>query len=205
MVAGAVALAGLVVLHSDAHSLFEQLLDGSALGAVVVSLLAGAATLALVWRRRFEAARYSAALAVAAIIAGWALARYPTLLPGLSVRQAAASHDTLVTLIVAVLAGGALLFPALAWLFRLVLTGRFDTHAHDREGSERPERPESRPSTGSPAPPLGARLAAALLIAGAVLLNVADASWAHAVGIVSLFAFVIVAFPQVVLRALADQ
>ena len=34
------------------------------------------------WRGRFEPARYAAALAVAAVVAGWALARYPTLLPG---------------------------------------------------------------------------------------------------------------------------
>ena len=57
------------------------------------------------------------------MIAGWAFARYPTLLPGLTVHQAAASHDTLVTLVVAVLAGGALLFPSLALLFRLTLPG----------------------------------------------------------------------------------
>ena len=35
-------------------------------------------TLALEWRKRFEIARYSAAAAVAAIVAGWAFAQEPT-------------------------------------------------------------------------------------------------------------------------------
>ena len=96
---------------------------------MVVSGVAGLATLALVRARRFEVARVSAALAVAAVIAGWAFARYPTLLPGLSVDRAAASHDTLVTLIVAVVAGGVLLFPSLGLLFGLLLSGRFDAGA----------------------------------------------------------------------------
>ena len=38
-------------------------------------------------RERFEPARYSAALAVAAVIAGWALAQNPVLLRGLTVRR----------------------------------------------------------------------------------------------------------------------
>jgi cytochrome bd ubiquinol oxidase subunit II len=198
VVAGAVALGGLAVLHSDAHSLFEQLIRGGALAALLASVAAGAVTLGLVWTRRFEAARYTAAVAVAAVIGGWALARYPTLLPGLTVRQAAASHDTLVTLVVAVVAGGVLLFPSLALLFRLTLTGRFDPHAA-----------QAGAGTASVAgqalrPGLGIRLAAALLLAGIGLLNVASAGWAHGLGVVSLFAFMVVAFLAVVPRTLSE-
>src|SRR6185503_11974770 len=90
------------------------------------SALAGLATLALVFARLYEIARYSAALAVAAVIAGWALAQRPLLLKELTVQQAAAPHDTLVLVIVAVLAGALILFPSLALLFRLVLRGRLD-------------------------------------------------------------------------------
>src|SRR5207302_2077807 len=100
---------------------------GAAVGPVVGSLGAGVAALALVYRRRFEAARYAAAVAVAAIIVGWALARWPTILPGLSVDQAAAGHDTLVWVVVAVLGGGAILLPSLGLLFGLTLRGRFHT------------------------------------------------------------------------------
>ena len=83
--AGALAIVGLVVLHADAHSLYTGLLHGAALAVLIVSLLAGTAALGLVATRRFEPARYVAALAVAAVVAGWAFARYPVLLPGLTV------------------------------------------------------------------------------------------------------------------------
>ena len=56
----------------------------------MASILAGVAALALVWAGHYEPARYSAAAAVAAIIAGWALAQRPTFLPGLTIQQAAA-------------------------------------------------------------------------------------------------------------------
>ena len=71
-------------------SALPGLLAGAGLAALIVSGLAGVATLALVYRRRFEPARYSAALAVAAIIAGWALAQQPGLAAGPDDPQAAA-------------------------------------------------------------------------------------------------------------------
>jgi len=70
LAAGAVAIAGLVVLHFDAERIFRRLTQGEALPALVVSVIAGVATLVLVGRRRYEPARYTAALAVAATIAG---------------------------------------------------------------------------------------------------------------------------------------
>src|SRR5436305_3164838 len=77
VVAGAIAIGGLAVLHSDSHALFEELVTGKGLPALIVSALAGTATLALVWSWRFEPARYTAALAVAAIVAGRAPAQTP--------------------------------------------------------------------------------------------------------------------------------
>ena len=118
VVAGAIAAAGLVVLHSDAHALYGDLVTGDGLVALIASILAGLGTLVLVWRRNYEPARYSASLAVAAIIAGWALAQNPIFLPGLTIKQAAAPHDTLVVVVVAVVVGAAILFPSLALLFQ---------------------------------------------------------------------------------------
>jgi cytochrome d ubiquinol oxidase subunit II len=126
LVAGAVALAGLAVVRDDASAIWDGLTDGAGLAAVLVSIAGGAATLALVWRRRFEPARATAALAVAAIIAGWGIAQSPTLLPGLSVEEAAAGRATLVALLVSIALGAVLLVPSLALLFGLVLRGRFD-------------------------------------------------------------------------------
>jgi cytochrome d ubiquinol oxidase subunit II len=186
VVAGALAIAGIFVVGADNHKLFHSLSSGRALPAVIVSGLAGVATLILVYRRRYEPARYSAALAVAAITAGWALSRWPEILPGLSVRQAAAGHDTLVCLVVAVIAGGVILFPSLGLLFSLTLTGRF--------------RSEAAPAPEASAPRHGAsvrlltRLAVASAIAGFGLLTVADAGWAHALGVAFLFTFMLAGF-----------
>src|SRR3954447_15565618 len=94
VVAGALAVAGLFVLHSDARELFDGLVSGDGLAALIVSGLAGATTLLLMLRRRYELARMSASLAVAAVVAGWALAQRPVLLPGLTVQQAAAPDAT---------------------------------------------------------------------------------------------------------------
>jgi len=187
VVAGAAAAAGLVVLHSDAGRLFHRLTDGPGLPALVVSVAAGMATLALLWRRRYEPARYSAALAVAAVVAGWALAQNPLLLRGLTIREAAAGHDTLVAVVVAVIGGGLILFPSLALLFRLTLRGQLDPGQ---------ERALATPR-GVAKRPHGMRTAAAFLIAGIGLLTVADAPWAHAAGVVCFFAFAVAGYASV--------
>jgi cytochrome bd ubiquinol oxidase subunit II len=123
--AGGLAIAGLLVVHEKAPELYDGLTSGAGLACVIVSALAGAATLMLEWRGRFELARYTAAAAVAAIVAGWGFAQEPYLLPpGLTLDEAAAPDSTLTALLVSAALGLALLIPALAWLFRLAVTGR---------------------------------------------------------------------------------
>jgi cytochrome bd ubiquinol oxidase subunit II len=123
--AGALALVGLAVVSSDAPDLYDDLVSGAGLGCVIVSGLAGVVTLVLEWRERFELARYTVAVAVGAIVAGWALAQEPYLLPpGLTVEEAAAPDATLAALLIAAALGMAVLIPALVWLFRLALSGR---------------------------------------------------------------------------------
>ncbi len=187
-IAGALALAGLVVLRSDAGALYHHLIAGGGLAALIVSVVAGVAAVALVWWSRFELARYAASLAVAAIIAGWALAQQPTFLPGLTVEQAAAPHDTLVLVVVAVIGGGLILFPSLALLFGLVLHGRFDP------GAQSDLIPPGQAVMAASRSGLIARSAAACLVAGFGLLTVADAGWAHAIGVIALFGFMALGF-----------
>jgi cytochrome bd ubiquinol oxidase subunit II len=187
VLAGVIAISGIFIINADYHMLFHSLLSGRALGAVIVSFLAGLVTLMLVYDRRYEPARYCAAIAVAAIIAGWALARWPTILPGLTVDQAAAGHDTLVWVVACVLGGSVILFPSLAVLFRLALTGRF-------QAAESTVHNEIARPLRAIRPGLLARLAVALLIAGFGLLNIANAEWIHAVGVVCLLCFVLVGF-----------
>jgi len=179
----------LAVLHSDAHDLYDGLVHGDGLAALIVSIVAGVAALYLVWRRSYEPARYSASLAVAAIIAGWALAQNPTFLPGLTVKQAAAPHDTSVAVVVAVIVGGAILFPSLALLFRLVVAGRLDY------GEPPPsETVPIKSILSASAPGFLARSAAACFVAGVGFLTVADADWAHGIGVAALLAFIVLGF-----------
>jgi cytochrome d ubiquinol oxidase subunit II len=194
VMAGALAVGGLAVAHADAHFLYGPLVTGSGLPALIVSGAAGVATLMLVLARRYEPARYTAALAVAAIIAGWALAQQPLLLPGLTIRQAAAPHDTLVVVVVAVLGGAAILFPSLALLFRLVLGGRL---GHGPAGADAGDVGGGALAAALIGPGLATRAAVACLVAGFGLLTVADAEWTHAVGVVSLLAFIGLGFVAV--------
>jgi cytochrome d ubiquinol oxidase subunit II len=192
LAAGAVAMAGLVVLHFDAERIFRRLTEGASLPALVASVIAGVATLVLVWRRQYEPARYTAALAVAATIAGWAVAQNPVFLHGLTIRQAAAGHDTLVVVVVAILVGALLLFPSLALLFRLTLGGWLGPgEQSSSEAPGGPRRPE--PAGGR----LGARLAVAFLVAGIGLLTIAHAAWAHGLGVACFFGFILSAYRRV--------
>jgi cytochrome d ubiquinol oxidase subunit II len=195
-VAGAVSVAALVVVHADAHSLYTGLVHGGALVTMIVSVVAGLTTLGLVWSRQFEPARVTGGIAVAAVIAAWALARNPVLLPGLTIDQAAASHDTLVTIVVAVLAGGVLLFPSLALLFTITFRGADAASGHDT-GS-----PGGFPLRETATAP---RLAVVLFIVGLGMLNAANAGWCHIIGVIALFGFVIAGFTAIVPRALAGD
>ena len=110
------------------RDLYDGLTRGGGLACVCVSAVAGVVTLGLELRRRFEWARYAAALSVVSIVAGWAFAQRPYLLPGhLTLDAAAASDATLVALLISGALGMLLLAPALWYLFRLVLRGRLDT------------------------------------------------------------------------------
>jgi cytochrome bd ubiquinol oxidase subunit II len=185
VVAGAVAIGGLAVIRDDAEHLWDGLTSGAGLAAVVVSVIAGIATLALVWLGRFEPARMSASIAVAAIIAGWALAQRPVFLEGLTIDEAAASRSVLIAVIVAVGLGAVLLIPSLALLFGLVLRGRFDAPPAEDTGETR-RLTRFRPELGV--------LAGAGLVVGSVFLFFFDSAWAHAVGVIFLFVFVAVGF-----------
>jgi len=125
LVAGALAIGGLAIVSSEAPRLYDGLTSGAGLACVVASAAAGVATLLLEWRARFELARYTAAVAVAMVIAGWAFAQEPYMLPpGLTLDEAAAPDSALAALLIAATAGMALLVPALVWLFRLAVSGR---------------------------------------------------------------------------------
>ena len=127
VVTGVVALAGLLVLRDDAGDLYDGLTSGGGLALVIVSALAGLATMVLVWAGRYGLARVTSAAAVAAIVVGWLLAQKPYILPpDLTLNQAKASDATLSAVVIGVAAGMVILAPSLWFLYRLVLQGRLD-------------------------------------------------------------------------------
>jgi len=184
-VAGLLAVAGLGVLQRDAHPLYRELIAGPGLPAVIVSGAAGVSALGLVLRRRFQLARLAAALAVAAIVAGWALAQQPQLLPGLTVDQAAAPRDTLIAVIIAVTGGGIVVIPSLLVLLRLSVAGRLGEYGADGDSVEPRSGPVRSPGLH---PARAGRLATACLIGGFGFLTVAEVGWAHAIGVTMLLA-----------------
>jgi cytochrome d ubiquinol oxidase subunit II len=188
VVTGAIALAALPVVRSDAPNIWDGLTHGAGLAMVIVSAAAGVATLALVSRSRFTLARLGAAVAVAAVIAGWAAAQEPTFLPGLTVDQAAAGRSTLIATIVAVAAGAVILVPSLGLLFTLFLRGRFD------EGTVPEPRPPEPSAVARAARPASTAVALGAGVAGSLILVFAEAGWVKAVGVVCLVACAVLVF-----------
>ncbi|MEO9176555.1 MAG: cytochrome d ubiquinol oxidase subunit II, partial [Gaiellales bacterium] len=113
VVTGALALIGLIVVRQDDGHLWHGLTSWPGSAAVIVSAVAGAAALGLIFTRRLEPARAVSVIALAAVIAGWGLAQRPELLPGLSVSQAAAGRPTLVAALIGLAAGSVILIPSL--------------------------------------------------------------------------------------------
>ena len=182
---GAIAVCGPLVLHEDATPLYNGLSSGAGLAAGLVSGIAGVTTLVLVHRRRFEPARASAALAVAAIVAGWGLAQEPSFLPGLTLEEAAAEDATLVAIAVSVGFGMLILLPSLALLFRLVLSGRFDP------GTESPDTAAG--TTRSVKPGIPPRAVAATAGIGGVVTLLAE-GWLLGVGVALMLSGAVLAF-----------
>ena len=121
-----VAAIGVAVLHADAPDLFHGLTHRGA-PLIALSGVAGAATLVLLVRSEGGWARISAALAVAAVLFGWAAAQYPYMLERrLRIADAAGAHATLVAILVVLGLGALLLVPALLWLYTLMQRGTLE-------------------------------------------------------------------------------
>jgi cytochrome d ubiquinol oxidase subunit II len=144
---------------------------------------------------RFELARYTAAIAVASIIAGWGLAQSPTFLPGLTVEEAAAGDSTLIPLLVGMGVGAFILLPSLFVLFRLVLAGRFDPRAvRSPSGSGAiPRSDQSKPG------PL--RLTLILACGATLVLVFAVSPWLQVGAAVALLGAIAIALPRLLIHA----
>ena len=120
VVAGLLAIVGIVELHADARYLYDGL-TGDGLPLVIVSLLCGAAVLLLLRRGARRGARPLAVGAVVAIVAGWGVAQHPYLLPQvLTIDDAAAPSSTLTAVLIVFGVAVVLVVPSIALLFTLV-------------------------------------------------------------------------------------
>jgi cytochrome bd ubiquinol oxidase subunit II len=119
VVAGALAAAGLAVMHDDAPYIFDGL-TGDGLPLVILSAFCGIAVLVLLYRGVRRGARPLAVGAVAAVIAGWGVAQWPYLLPEkLTISAAAAPSATLTGLLVVFGVAVLIVLPAIGLLFTL--------------------------------------------------------------------------------------
>ena len=117
--AGAIAVAGLFVFHSDARYIFDRL-TSQALPLVIVSALCGLAVVALLWRGRRRGTRALAIGAVVAVVWAWGVAQFPYLLPEtLTISQGAGVGDTLTAVLVVFGVAVVLVLPSLGLLYVL--------------------------------------------------------------------------------------
>jgi cytochrome bd ubiquinol oxidase subunit II len=139
VVAGVVAFGGIFVLRADAEYLYDGL-TSQALPLVILSALCGVASLILLVRANHRGARLVAVGAVASVICAWGAAQWDYILPEtLTFDDAAAPSGTITAVILATVLAVVLVFPALAYLFRLDQRGLLPEEGvdDDDESSER--------------------------------------------------------------------
>jgi cytochrome d ubiquinol oxidase subunit II len=130
---GVMVFAALVPLQRDAPTLSEGL-AGRAAPLVVVSALAGLATLVLLVRRRYRVARFTAGAAVAAVVLGWGVGQYPWLLVDeVTIADAVGAEATLRGLLVVAAVAAVLVVPALLYLLRLTQSEEWTREEARRE------------------------------------------------------------------------
>jgi cytochrome d ubiquinol oxidase subunit II len=140
--AGALSLATLAELHQSNHALYQGL-TGRALPLLILGGACGLAVLALLTLGRSTALRPLAGVGAAAVVWGWGVGQYPTLLPGtgLTLANGSAPHATLVMLVAVFAAAGLLVVPGFLLLLRL----------HGRQMlSPTPPAPRAEPGSTTP-------------------------------------------------------
>ncbi|HEX3323533.1 MAG TPA: cytochrome d ubiquinol oxidase subunit II [Solirubrobacterales bacterium] len=119
LIAGTMALFGLIALHAEAHYVYERLIV-EGLPLVIASILCGFGVLGLLLARGRRGLRPLAAGAVIAVIWGWGVAQFPYLLPtSLRIDQAAAPGPTLDSVLVVFVIAAVVVLPALGLLYWL--------------------------------------------------------------------------------------
>ena len=121
------ALAGAVFWRSsvDAPQLFHRLAHSSwTLPLQAATAAAALATLSALYQRRYRLARITVALQVTLVVVGWGFAMDGhVVMPDLTVHNSGAEATVIAALLPALAVGGALIAPALYYLFRVFKRG----------------------------------------------------------------------------------
>lgn len=117
----------LALARQGAPLIYAGLTSATAVPLQLNAALAGGVATWALWKRRYALARLAAGTVTVLIMAGWAFAQYPWLVPPvLDIRSAAAPAVTLRLVAIGVFAGLAILVPSLWYLFRI-----FKSHARE--------------------------------------------------------------------------
>lgn len=108
---------GLLLSPRAAPRLWDGMV-ARALPLVVVTMLFGLATAALLLRRTYYLARFTVILATAFLLGSWGLSQYPYLIPpSLTVAGAANEPGVILALVISIAVGMAFILPSLFYLF----------------------------------------------------------------------------------------
>jgi cytochrome bd ubiquinol oxidase subunit II len=183
LVTGALAGGTFAELSSSGPYVYGRL-TGIALPLVAISIAAGLAVLVMLWLGWYHAIglRVTAAIAIAAVIAGWGLAQYPYLLPT-SLSLAAGSAPTASLVAEFVVAGLALLLVVPGFIILYVLQQRhlltsYETDTELRLAAQLEPAVPGQAGAGLASPPARApeagRVATALVVSVVAIRAIRD-------------------------------
>ncbi|HTC86147.1 MAG TPA: cytochrome d ubiquinol oxidase subunit II [Candidatus Acidoferrum sp.] len=126
--AGALSMAGILVLWLDVRSYAEKL-AGAGLLFVIAAATLGTVGLVRLQRGATRGTRVLAVGAVVAVVWGWGVSQYPDILPGaLSISAAAAPSGSQEALLVVFIVAALVIAPSLGLLYTLDQRSRLEAH-----------------------------------------------------------------------------
>ena len=124
-VTGAAAIGAAVTIELDAPTLANGL-HGRGLPLIIISALAGAASMWRLWHGDWARARIGAIIAVAAIVIGWGVGQYDWILVDeVTIAEGIGARSTQVGLVIVFALAAVTAVPALIWLYVLVNSDRW--------------------------------------------------------------------------------
>ena len=124
-VTGAAAIGAAVTIELDAPTLASGL-HGRGLPLIIISALAGAASMWRLWHGDWARARIGAIIAVAAVVIGWGVGQYDWILVDeVTIAEGIGARSTQVGLVIVFALAAVTAVPALIWLYVLVNSDRW--------------------------------------------------------------------------------